>query len=188
MGAPLRYRRECGPLALAAATGLSRAQAADLLWSARPLWLGGRRRPQGLATFGTPTRALADVLVRLGWGVEFRDGEGRLFADESILPRVLGDELHARLLAPPRRSREGGPEEDSEDAPEPNALRPLHAWLDLNRAGLWIYHLLVSPTEGSHVMPFYGPACLSGEAVAPFLDLDVLEALRLFQPSGWRPT
>lgn len=186
MGAPFSYARECGPVALAAVTGLDLQEAADLLWGVRRAWGGtGPTSGPGGILFGTPLLATGDALVRLGWGVELWRGEGGgvLMADRTMYPGLLSRLAHARAR------RAGGRETAAEDrAPgrvrEREELAPLSTWRERLRAGYWLYTVLPpgDDTPAAHLVACWGQKVLAGDIDGRYDDVPVWQALRALPP------
>lgn len=181
MVAPLRYRRECGPGALAAVAGLELDRAAELLWGHRRAWLRGGTSSGGALTYGTPPLAVADVLVRLGVGVELYDAHGRLRADVDLTPGLLARLAHEAVRSPVRRAGEGEEGHPPADGPDRGVRTPLSAWIDRHRAGWWIYD--VATRGRAHLVACWGPVAAAGGPLKDFEDWTVRKALRVFPPS-----
>lgn len=191
MSAPFRYRRECSPVGLAAVTGMDLGEAADRLWRVRTFW--GARGPTlgpGGAAYGTPLRALGDVLLRLGWGVELWHGErgGRLLADRTMYPALLSTLAHDRARQHRRvthgqQEDDGGQPASRDDAPDPSTYRSLEDWTDRLRAGYWLY--VVRPeTDGApaHLVAYWGGTQLAGNTDGRYDEAPVVKVLRALRP------
>lgn len=196
MGAPLAFRRECVPAALAVVAGISLREAADRLWEIRTFWGGpGPTLGSGGAAFGTPNHALGDALVRLGWGVELWHGEegGRLVADRTMYPELLSTLAHDRArrhrlhrrgdVAHGRQEDDGGQPASRDDTSDPSTFRPLEHWTDRMRVGFWFY--VVRPeTDGppAHLVTYWGATMLAGNTDGSYDGAPVVKALRALRP------
>lgn len=156
---PRAYAHECGPSTVAVLTGSSPAEAARLLWGARQMWWDRRRaHPQGCATYGTSEEAIADVLVRSGYGVERWGAGGELIADADVYREWLAREAE-------RRVRRGIVHHTARGAPSPPApssqptLRPLAEWLERHPGGGWWFYTVADGSQG-HVVSAYGSRLL----------------------------
>lgn len=191
MGAPLRYRSECSPVALATVTGISLEEAANRLWRVRTFWggAGPRRAPSGLVGYGTPDHALGDAFLRLGWSVELWHGErgGRLVADRTIYPALLSRLAHDRVRRHRRKGHgpghgDGGEPASREDAPDVSTYRSLEDWTDRMRAGFWLYVVRPETGQPAHLAAYWGATVLSGNTDGSYDDAPVVKALRALRP------
>lgn len=195
MSYPLSFAEECGPRALAIVLDITPEQAAELLWPARQLWQEARRaRPTGSGVFGTSERALQDILVRVGAGVDVFDGRGRLIADKDVLLTLLRRQAHERAVTVQRAPRRAPPKENGTGADpvsDPVAASPpswledldtLEAWLARHAAGRWLYSL----TNGveAHVVAAYGPYTLIGDPEGSYQTWKVYEAALVHPPNS----
>jgi len=186
MGAPLRYARECGPIALSALTDLEPAEAAERLWGHRALWMDrAGRYPSASGVLGTPPEAMADVLIRSGHGIDWWSGTGELIASAEIYPKHLAREAQKRAtevrrIIPPGRELDTGDGADPESGPD---WPTLSEWLELHPGGgRW----LVCCFEGAkaHVLASFGSSILAGGPVEVYQDWKVYRALRVFPMNG----
>ncbi|MEQ1857542.1 MAG: hypothetical protein ABL963_13870 [Longimicrobiales bacterium] len=164
MTAPLAYAGECGPLALGALLELTPEAAAEMLWPARALWWDPRRPAGGDSFYGTPERALEDVLMRVGCELDFYAGDGTLLADTAILASLIRREAHERVTMVRRgivSPAPAGPAPGDRAAEWYGTLHILLQWIDRHRAGHWLY--LLTDGRAAHVVACYGPAVLVGD-------------------------
>jgi hypothetical protein len=209
MRPPLDYHRECGPTAVATILDIDPQDAAEQLWPLRAFWWNwtkGTYRPgkePGKPHYGTPERAVEDLLLRHGCLIDTYSPEGPLAGDTRTLAQVLREEAQRRALgarvAPAAKQDEGGSDLPPEDTEVITSTMPPDWWLELRSLSWWqerfrvawlLFYLAHRDGVRAHVLTGFGWVSVSGNPgeIYHHPDWRVYRVLRVHRPQDQRLT
>jgi hypothetical protein len=175
------YGEECGPRAVAALLELTPAEAAARLWPVRSFWWNPERPAGGDTIYGTPERAIEDVLLRAGCELDWYGGDGKLLADTGVLAHLIRRDAAERAHSVRRvqTAAQSAPAAPTAPAWLPE-LSTLAQWLERHGAGWWLYAL----TNGcdAHVLAAWGSRVIAGDSDGSYASWKVYAALRVHTP------